>query len=1502
MADPFSIISGAAGLVSLAIQTTQLTCKYVAEVSRAGETALQCLQSLSLLRDVLVGIQETSENGELAAILGRKSRVVYTEDVQRCERVINRVRSRLAALFREDGTVKKRRALLWPFTKDESKDLIEQLQRSRDMFVASMTADSLDVAVRLHQVAADTRSDVVDIKHEVVDSRRGRELHELINWILPNDHESWRLGSNGSNLQQGTGGWLFDSPAFLDWLQDEDHNKGVLWCVGSPGSGKSVLMSQAIVRISDHASHYSQSESPLLLSHFCNHQDTHSQSPNFLIRHLIRQAALQNDHVRRNLAASTEVKDARKSGRPLQLEGLVRIFLETCLSYEGGCYIALDGLDECSDDVDDSDARHEVLRFITSSEAHGARVLVASRDLADIRKELCGYCSEVRVRVPDADLRLYITEKLRGLVKRVPQARALEDAIVQKVITNADGIFLLARLIMDNLSPSNNTNVRQIKKFLVESGFNLSNMYRETLDRIMCNSAASAELARKMLLWLCYAERPLREAEIQHALATELEDDDFDPDGITPGELFQACCMGIVVVNSEGIYGLFHQTAYDFFRSSPELTSSAAHLLISKTCLRYLSFSVLREEGPCQGLATLEERREHLALLAYAAKHWADHARQVEDDVIDIVLSFLTDDVLRQCLAQAFYHRRREDLDLRQSMFDTLPTGSTALGFACGRGLVQTAKRLLSHMDTAEEVAQGDDQGWTPLISASSYGHVEIIDLLLARAAATDNVLNEREQITNYSDVEEDEEENDAGHNDDKESKRTDVVGLDKADHTGWTPLFWAIVKGQKAAAERLLVAGACASFRDGGNWTPIDWAAFRGDRPLVTLLLQYTKLPSECDDDFVDFREGAYQPREFSPIYLAAAAGDKDTVAAILNHGLPVQEGADEAAARMYPALSKVETSYRESLNYRELSIPSVILTDSFSIKLFESAIKSNQLAIVKMLVELGSPLGAVEGEQKGRSALHIAACSGNETICEYLVAKGADSSLQDGDGNTPLDLAIIMAAIPCIWVFLDRDTNAAASTIDKGNAPAMFALGIHKSQKASAPSSARRYGNSGDRDVLIPRVQQDALYMFESLEANALALQDNLIIQSASSTDLSISSSTDNTLENDDAVIQVLDTLLARGCKINHAEPENKQTALHYFCKLSKLKVAQFLLSNGADTSITGKYGDSCLQMACCRATATIDMARILVEHGADVNTLNQFQRGPLFKASDKAPAEVVRFLIDKGAKVNVYDNLQRHPLHMACARNVQDPAIRDGTLGLIEYILPLSDSDILTRTAKHYGDGGGPTNPTVLSYAVRAENWAAVDFLLSKGAMSVDRTFISVRLWYYASDAREETFRRLVCDFDADPRADVRLGPLITYSLRQYQEEGRVAEDGFEDNLVALIDAGADIYDQGGKEMWATPLQKACWQYTIWTFGGLILVMVLLRLIFGVPNTPKFLLGKSTGAEAVRVVQEIAACNKGTIWLTLAYSEGIDRELGIEPNSGNSTSLYTRICSAG
>lgn len=82
MAGPLSVASGIAGLVSLAIQATQLTCKYVAEVSHAGETALRCLRSLSLLRDVLESILESQNNDDLTSITKRKSDLVTSDEIK----------------------------------------------------------------------------------------------------------------------------------------------------------------------------------------------------------------------------------------------------------------------------------------------------------------------------------------------------------------------------------------------------------------------------------------------------------------------------------------------------------------------------------------------------------------------------------------------------------------------------------------------------------------------------------------------------------------------------------------------------------------------------------------------------------------------------------------------------------------------------------------------------------------------------------------------------------------------------------------------------------------------------------------------------------------------------------------------------------------------------------------------------------------------------------------------------------------------------------------------------------------------------------------------------------------------------------------------------------------------------------------------------------------------------------------------------------------------------
>ncbi|KAJ0385209.1 hypothetical protein COL922a_006805 [Colletotrichum nupharicola] len=57
-----------------------------------------------------------------------------------------------------------------------------------------------------------------------------------------------------------------------------------------------------------------------------------------------------------------------------------------------------------------------------------------------------------------------------------------------------------------------------------------------------------------------------------------------------------------------------------------------------------------------------------------------------------------------------------------------------------------------------------------------------------------------------------------------------------------------------------------------------------------------------------------------------------------------------------------------------------------------------------------------------------------------------------------------------------------------------------------------------------------------------------------------------------------------------------------------------------------------------------------------------------------------------------------------------------------------------------------------------------------------------------------------------------------------------------------------------------------------------------MFLLRLLFRVYETPKYLLGRGLDREAVEVVQKIATRNGGSTWLTLEHFEAIDADLGV------------------
>jgi ankyrin repeat protein len=140
----------------------------------------------------------------------------------------------------------------------------------------------------------------------------------------------------------------------------------------------------------------------------------------------------------------------------------------------------------------------------------------------------------------------------------------------------------------------------------------------------------------------------------------------------------------------------------------------------------------------------------------------------------------------------AVYHRQKEIVNL------LVARGAAMTIFdACAAGELERAERLLD--DDPACIHGFSSDGWTPLHLAAFFGHVKIVELLLARDA--------------------------------------DVTARSK-NSNGNTPLHAALVGNHKFVAGLLLGAGADVNAVDAANWRPLHIAAANNNLDAMRTLI----------------------------------------------------------------------------------------------------------------------------------------------------------------------------------------------------------------------------------------------------------------------------------------------------------------------------------------------------------------------------------------------------------------------------------------------------------------------------------------------------------------------------------------------------------------------------------------------------------------------------------------------------------------------------------------
>jgi len=95
---------------------------------------------------------------------------------------------------------------------------------------------------------------------------------------------------------------------------------------------------------------------------------------------------------------------------------------------------------------------------------------------------------------------------------------------------------------------------------------------------------------------------------------------------------------------------------------------------------------------------------------------------------------------------------------------------------------------------------------------------------------------------------------------------------------------------------------------------------------------------------------------------------------------------------------------------------------------------------------------------------------------------------------------------------------------------------------------------------------------------------------------------------------------------------------------------EIFNMLIDLGADVNYT-PYSDSLLHMAtrCRSGVSNIELMKLLIDRGANVNSKNKYDQTPLFCAAVKndATIESIKLLIDNGADISIANNLGYTPL---------------------------------------------------------------------------------------------------------------------------------------------------------------------------------------------------------------------------------------------------------------
>ena len=550
---------------------------------------------------------------------------------------------------------------------------------------------------------------------------------------------------------------------------------------------------------------------------------------------------------------------------------------------------------------------------------------------------------------------------------------------------------------------------------------------------------------------------------------------------------------------------------------------------------------------------------------------------------------------------------------------------------------------MLLEKDDSNINAQTKD-GWTALIFASTLPTPkQSVELLLKHGADTEiKGRNGRTAISWAAG---------SGHTEALQALITAKADINTLDNEHQTPLMWAATIGNKNAVRLLLQAGADVNIVDNngsavfmrsnrttipmpGNiqlntslvsygLSPLHWAAMKDNTHLINSLIRQDMSPDITD------------PNGQTPLMRAAILGQNKAIRTLLNKGADIHARDKNGNTPLMWAVSS-----------------------------------SDYPKTVKLLLMHGARIDDKNNE--GITPLMWAAALGLNNSVKLLLEKQANPNLLDNKGRSAFTWTVQNGHLDTTYLLLDSGRGKRKKI--SFYVPGMFIFNL--------PEKFEHSGIKLDIEKPISGEGENPLML--AIRFNNLSLVKRLIEMGSNINATDIEGLTPITLAAlYESSSQIINLLVQAGANVNNQSDEGKDFPLLFAAAYNNKELIEELLKNGANVHLKNIDGETPLFRASTlyfqinlikdmekdgltpeplpqdAAQKHAEIAKILIQHGANVNETNNENKTPLLWAvSLPGHAPIVKVLLDAGADIHHQNNKGRDAL--AIAKDTNDPEI--------------------------------------------------------------------------------------------------------------------------------------------------------------------------------------------------------------------------------------------------